>query len=149
MNTGPIVTATFVVTYRDAGFDGPQFRFARCSHVLGPEESADVIAIYKRDVMRLHGKPDVPAVELVKTEAGHDLVCATLARMNGRFLVSTVDRRLAAILARRSGRAPDPAALLVPGIREGMRGMRFIAASVASSRAGGVWTPLDGAGGSG
>jgi len=53
------------------------------------------------------------------------------------------------VLARRSGRAPDPSSLLAPGIREGMRGMRFIAAAVVSSRAGGVWTALDGAGGSG
>ncbi len=36
------------------------------------------------------------------------------------------------ISAHRSGRAPDPASLLVPGIAEGMRGMRFIAAAVAS-----------------
>jgi len=44
------------------------------------------------------------------------------------------------ITARIEGRAADPASLLVPGIAEGVRGMRFIAAAVASSRDGAVWT---------
>ncbi len=42
------------------------------------------------------------------------------------------------------GRAPDPASLLVPGIEDGVRGMRFIAAALASSRGDARWTPLDG-----
>jgi predicted dehydrogenase len=46
------------------------------------------------------------------------------------------------ILARREGRAPDPACQLVPGIEEGLRGMRFIAAAVESSRAGSTWVVL-------
>lgn len=45
--------------------------------------------------------------------------------------------------ARRDGRAPDPACLLVPGIEAGMRGMRFIAAALASSRGNSVWTRID------
>ena len=44
------------------------------------------------------------------------------------------------IAARRTGRAADPACLLVPGIDEGVRGMRFVAAAVASSRADARWT---------
>ncbi len=43
------------------------------------------------------------------------------------------------ITAQRSGRPPDPASLLVPGIAEGIRGMRFIAAAVASE---GGWLAL-------
>ena len=46
------------------------------------------------------------------------------------------------ITAHRQGRAPDPAALLVPGIVEGVRGMRFITAAVESSKAGAVFTRL-------
>jgi predicted dehydrogenase len=46
------------------------------------------------------------------------------------------------ITARNAGRAPDPASLLVPGIEAGVRGMRFITATVASSRANAVWTKL-------
>ncbi len=46
------------------------------------------------------------------------------------------------VSARKAGRAPDPAALLVPGIAAGLRGMRFITAAVASSRADAAWTDL-------
>jgi predicted dehydrogenase len=44
--------------------------------------------------------------------------------------------------ARLQGRAPDPACLLVPGLDDGIRGMHFIAAAVASSRADAAWTGL-------
>ncbi len=44
------------------------------------------------------------------------------------------------ILARREGRAPDPAAATVPGIADGVAAMAFVAATVESSAAGGVWT---------
>ena len=46
------------------------------------------------------------------------------------------------ITAHIEGRAPDPASLLVPGIVEGVRGMRFITAAVASSRNGSGWTKV-------
>ncbi len=46
------------------------------------------------------------------------------------------------ISARIDGRAPDPASLLVPGIAEGLRGMRFIAAAVASSQRDAAWTDI-------
>ena len=46
------------------------------------------------------------------------------------------------VLAHREGRAPDPASLLVPGIEAGVRGMRFVAAAVASSRRDAAWTEL-------
>jgi predicted dehydrogenase len=46
------------------------------------------------------------------------------------------------ITARMEGRAPDPASLLVPGIVEGVRGMRFITAAVESSRSGAGWTKV-------
>jgi predicted dehydrogenase len=46
------------------------------------------------------------------------------------------------IAARAEGRAPDLACLLVPGIEEGLRGLRFAAAALASSRSGARWTPL-------
>jgi len=46
------------------------------------------------------------------------------------------------ITAHHAGRAPDPASLLVPGIAEGVRGMRFITAAVASSRADAGWTKV-------
>ena len=39
-------------------------------------------------------------------------------------------------------RKPDPASLLVPGIVEGVRGMRFITAAVASSRNGSGWAKV-------
>ena len=50
----------------------------------------------------------------------------------------------ALIEARRAGRPADPAALAaVPTVVDGAKGMRFIEAAVASSRANGAWTPHD------
>ncbi len=46
------------------------------------------------------------------------------------------------IAAREEGRDPDPACLLVPGIAAGVRGMRFIAAAVASGKADAAWTRI-------
>ena len=46
------------------------------------------------------------------------------------------------ISARAEGRTADPASLLVPGIAEGLRGMRFITASVASNAADTGWVSL-------
>jgi predicted dehydrogenase len=46
------------------------------------------------------------------------------------------------ITARNAGREPDPASLLVPGIEAGVRGMRFITATVNSSHANAAWTKL-------
>ena len=46
------------------------------------------------------------------------------------------------VAARKAGRAADPACLLVPGIVEGLRGMRFITATVASSVGDAAWMKL-------
>ena len=46
-----------------------------------------------------------------------------------------------AIRAARNGEKPD-AAVLYPTVEDGLEGMRFIEASVASSKAGNVWTNL-------
>ena len=46
------------------------------------------------------------------------------------------------VTAAREGRAASPASLIVPGIEEGMRGMRFIAAAASSSQAGAAWVEL-------
>ncbi len=43
------------------------------------------------------------------------------------------------IEARLTGRAPDPAAMLVPTVADGVEGVRFIARSVQSSAEGGTW----------
>ncbi|MDJ0981950.1 MAG: Gfo/Idh/MocA family oxidoreductase [Kiloniellales bacterium] len=43
------------------------------------------------------------------------------------------------IEARLSGRSPDPAAMLVPTVADGVEGVRFIARSVRSSEEGGTW----------
>ena len=43
------------------------------------------------------------------------------------------------IEARLTSRAPDPAALLVPTVADGVEGVRFIARSVESSSEGGTW----------
>jgi predicted dehydrogenase len=48
------------------------------------------------------------------------------------------------IYARREGREAGAASLLVPGIGEGVRGMRFIAAAVASSAANAAWMTIEG-----
>jgi hypothetical protein len=45
--------------------------------------------------------------------------------------------------ARLENREPDPASLLVPGIADGVRGMRFITAAVASSQANAAWTTIE------
>jgi predicted dehydrogenase len=47
------------------------------------------------------------------------------------------------IRARFEAREPDPASLLVPGITDGVRGMRFITAAVASSQANAAWTAIE------
>ena len=45
------------------------------------------------------------------------------------------------IHAHRAGASVDPArAALVPDVRDGLRGVRFVAAAVDSSAAGGAWT---------
>ena len=46
------------------------------------------------------------------------------------------------IAAHREGRPAEAASLLVPGIAEGVRGMRFITAALASTAAESRWTPL-------
>ena len=43
----------------------------------------------------------------------------------------------------KEGRPPDPAALLVPGVEEGVRGVAFITAAVESSRNDAAWTRLE------
>jgi hypothetical protein len=43
------------------------------------------------------------------------------------------------IAAHRERRAPDPAALLVPGIEDGVEGMQFIAAVLESSQRNTAW----------
>ena len=43
------------------------------------------------------------------------------------------------IMARLQGRDPDPEALLVPGVVDGARGVKFITAAVESSERGGAW----------
>jgi predicted dehydrogenase len=45
-----------------------------------------------------------------------------------------------AVAARLSGRPADPLALDFPTVEDGARGMRFIAAALESSAAGGRWT---------
>jgi predicted dehydrogenase len=46
------------------------------------------------------------------------------------------------IRARAEGRPPDPAARLLPSVHDGVAGMRFIQAAVASSRTGGGWVAV-------
>jgi predicted dehydrogenase len=46
------------------------------------------------------------------------------------------------IAARLEGRPPPADCLLVPGVRDGLRGVRFIAAAVESSTSGGRWIEL-------
>jgi predicted dehydrogenase len=46
------------------------------------------------------------------------------------------------IVARLEDRAPHPAAMLVPTVEHGLRGVRFIAAAVRSSAGDAAWVPL-------
>jgi predicted dehydrogenase len=46
------------------------------------------------------------------------------------------------ITARLSGRDPDPSSLLVPSVEDGVAGMRFIDAAIASSKQNSAWTVL-------
>jgi predicted dehydrogenase len=48
------------------------------------------------------------------------------------------------ITAKQEGRSPDPQSLLVPGIADGVEGMRFISAVLESSRNRSAWTALSG-----
>src|SRR6266550_3879522 len=48
------------------------------------------------------------------------------------------------ITAKREGGSPDPQSLLVPGIADGVEGMRFISAVLESSRNRSAWTALSG-----
>ncbi len=49
------------------------------------------------------------------------------------------------IAARREDRPPDPLSADTPTVEDGLRGMRFVVAAVASAQAGGAWTALEGA----
>ena len=44
------------------------------------------------------------------------------------------------IAARRSGTTADPLALQFPNVVDGVLGVNFVEAAIASSRAGGAWT---------
>ena len=44
--------------------------------------------------------------------------------------------------ARIEKRTPDPRALLVPTVQDGLRGVAFIAAAIQSSRSDGAWTAI-------
>ena len=46
------------------------------------------------------------------------------------------------IRARREGRSPSPASLLVPTVEDGVEGMRFIAAALESSKRNAAWVDL-------
>jgi predicted dehydrogenase len=46
------------------------------------------------------------------------------------------------IVARREKRKPDPESLLVPGVEDGVDGVRFINAAIESSRNGTAWTRI-------
>ena len=46
------------------------------------------------------------------------------------------------ICARRENRKPSPASLLVPTVEDGLEGMRFIAATLESSKRNAAWVPL-------
>lgn len=48
------------------------------------------------------------------------------------------------IAAREAGREPPPDAALVPGVEDGVRGVRFVHAAVESSRRGAAWVRLGG-----
>jgi predicted dehydrogenase len=48
------------------------------------------------------------------------------------------------IIARREKRPPSPESLLVPGVSEGVEGVRFINAVIESSRNGSAWTAISG-----
>jgi hypothetical protein len=47
------------------------------------------------------------------------------------------------VRAYREKRAPDPYATLAPGVSDGLRGVKFIEAAIASSGNNGAWTALD------
>jgi len=47
------------------------------------------------------------------------------------------------VRAHAENRKPDPLARLAPGVEDGVRGVRFIEAAVASHGNNGAWTPLD------
>ena len=57
---------------------------------------------------------------------------ANIYRNFANHLASVIDRT-----------APDPVSLDHPGIEDGIRGMAFIEAVVASSQANARWTPLE------
>jgi hypothetical protein len=46
------------------------------------------------------------------------------------------------IYARREGRSPSPASLLVPNVEDGVEGMRFVAATLESSKRNAAWVDL-------
>jgi predicted dehydrogenase len=50
------------------------------------------------------------------------------------------------IYARREGRKPSPQSLLVPNVDDGVDGMRFIAATLESSKRNAAWVNLDSVG---
>jgi predicted dehydrogenase len=47
------------------------------------------------------------------------------------------------VTARMEGREPEPTALLLPTVEDGVKGLRFVEATIASSRDNGKWKPLE------
>ena len=56
---------------------------------------------------------------------------------------ATIYAEAAALVAHARDGTPLPEGLHAPGIEDGLDGMRFIAACIASSQADGAWTPLN------
>jgi hypothetical protein len=48
------------------------------------------------------------------------------------------------ITAKLEGRDPDSCALLIPGVRDGLAGIRFVNAALESSRQGSAWIKMPG-----
>lgn len=80
---------------------------------------------------RLHGALEPAAEHATRIEIGHP--------EGYQEAFATIYRDAAdAILARRTGQAPNPLALDLPTVLDGVRGMKFIEAAIESSRSG-VW----------
>jgi predicted dehydrogenase len=88
--------------------------------------------IYRRGGPGLH-----PSAQIARAPAGHPE-----GYLEGFAQIYSDAAELVA--AHRDKRAPLGFAALAPGVADGVRGVRFIEAAIASSRQGGAWTPLEG-----
>ena len=87
------------------------------------------------EILRRPGSSDSPAAHASRIPAGHP---EGYLEAFAQLYTDLAEQ----IYARREKRSPSPASLLVPTVEDGVEGMRFIAATLESSKRNAAWVDL-------